>query len=79
MSKRPPAPKTHELPITLNEFLKWYNQNMPENFPRATISLLNRFREEHSSLFKRGDSWSLDLHRKKIMDWLPRNGGIMKQ
>ncbi len=59
--------------ISIGDFLKSYNQNMPVTFPRATLSLLNRFREAHTTLFKHGDLWSLDLHRKKLIEWLPRN------
>ena len=47
---------------------------MPATFPRATLSLLNSFRETHTTIFKHGDLWSLDQHRKKLMDWIPRNG-----
>jgi len=59
--------------MTQSEFLTSYNQNMPLQFPRATNALLNKFKEDHASLFKHGDFWSLDQHRKKIMDWLPLN------
>lgn len=71
--KKPPEIKTNELHISQGEFLKSYNQNMPLAFPRATTPLLNRFREAHAVLFKNGDMWCLDIHRKKVMDWLPRN------
>lgn len=61
--------------ISLSDFLKSYNANMPPAFPSATVALLERFREAHQMLFKHGDLWSLDLHRKKVFDWLPRNSG----
>jgi len=51
--------------------------SMPKSFPRASAALLERFKEEHLALFKRGDLWSLDIHRKKLIDWLPRNGGVL--
>ena len=68
--------KVNEMPITLSEFLGSFNRNMPPSFPRATTSLLKKFQTEHPTLFKRGDTWSLDQHRKKVMDWLPRNSEI---
>jgi len=60
-----------EKSISLSDFLKFYNENLPLAFPRASLSLLEEFKEEHMSLFKQGSSWSLDQHRKKVMDWLP--------
>ena len=59
--------------ISVAEFLESYNKNMPIGWPRATTTLLQKFRDEHSTLFTHGDQWSLDQHRKKLMDWLPRN------
>lgn len=50
---------------------------MPKTFPRASLALLEKFRAEHLTLFKNDNLWSLDLHRKKLIDWLPRNGGII--
>ncbi|KKU81314.1 MAG: hypothetical protein UY07_C0021G0019 [Parcubacteria group bacterium GW2011_GWA1_47_8] len=59
--------------ITLSEFLESYNKNMPDSFPRASAPLLKKFQDAHATLFTHGDLWSLDQHRKKIIDWLPRN------
>lgn len=76
MKKGQRDPKISELPISEGEFMKSYNANIPAAFPRTSIALLHRFREVHPSLFTKHDGmWSLDLHRKKLMDWLPRNGG----
>ena len=77
MAKRPPELKISEMQISQADFLKSYNENMPPTFPRASTALLNKFRGEHLGLFKHGDMWSLDLHRKKLIEWLPRNGGVM--
>lgn len=70
-----PKKKVKEGPklITLAEFLESYNKNMPEGFPRASAPLLKKFQDAHTTLFTHGDLWSLDQHRKKIIDWLPRN------
>ena len=59
--------------ISVTEFLESYNKNMPVGWPRATTALLQKFRDEHAPLFTHGEQWSLDQHRKKLMDWLPRN------
>lgn len=76
MGKYPPELKENEMQISQSDFLKSYNKNMPENFPRATGALLNRFKSENLSLFKHGDTWSLDLHRKKLFEWLSRNSAV---
>ncbi len=58
---------------SLNDFLETYNENLPNNFPQASSSSLKTFRNIYPALFKdNGDSWSLDRHRKKVMDWLPQ-------
>ncbi len=62
-----------ELLIPLAEFLRSYNKNIPEGFPKASVPLLQKYKEEHQSFFKHKDQWSLAEHRKKIMDWLPLN------
>lgn len=60
-----------EKPLTLPAFLKSYNEGLPASFPRASLPLLREFKKLHVSLFKRNDSWSLDQHRKVVMNWLP--------
>lgn len=55
---------------SLAEFLALYNQGLPTEFPRATIALLAEYESKYAGQFKDG-FWSLDLHRKKFMDWLP--------
>ena len=55
---------------TLAEFCKLYNENLPLPFPRASAALLAEFRSTHPGFFKSDGVWSLDLHRKKVMDWL---------
>ena len=57
--------------LSQEEFLKAYNQNIPDSFPRASVKKLEKFQEAYPALFKRGKMWSIALHRKKIMDWLP--------
>lgn len=57
--------------ITLAEFLASYNADLPAGFPRASAPLLKIFSGTYPELFKTGVTWSLDQHRKKVMDWLP--------
>ena len=55
---------------SLAEFLALYNEGLPPAFPRATAALLAEYENQYAGQFKDG-LWSLDLHRKKFMDWLP--------
>jgi hypothetical protein len=59
-----------EMSRSLIEFLKLYNENLPLTFPRASAALLEEFETAHTNLFKATGAWSLDVHRKKVMDWL---------
>jgi hypothetical protein len=59
--------------LSLADFLKSYNKNIPQSFPRATEALLQKFKAGHESFFKHGELWSLDEHRKKIVDWMQLN------
>ncbi len=59
-----------EKSLSFSDFMKSYNENLPLQFPRASLALLREFRKAHSTLFKDNGSWSLDQHRKKVMDWL---------
>ncbi|HEX8591553.1 MAG TPA: hypothetical protein VF696_02290 [Candidatus Paceibacterota bacterium] len=61
-----------ERPLTLPKFLNTYNEDLPTGFPPATAELLREFKKTHEPLFKGGSVWSLDQHRKRVMDWLPR-------
>jgi hypothetical protein len=57
--------------VSLKEFLAFYNAGLPPEYPKASLPLLRKFVSTHPELFKHGDAWSLDQHRKKVMDWLP--------
>ncbi|MHB1769729.1 MAG: hypothetical protein ACYCPH_01460 [Minisyncoccota bacterium] len=57
--------------LSLPEFLKSYNEGLPLQFPRASAVLLREFKREHAALFKQTSSWSLNQHRKVVMNWLP--------
>lgn len=60
-----------EQKLSLHDFLVEYNATVPDSFPKATESLLIEFRDSHESLFKDSNDWTLGVHRKKLMDWLP--------
>jgi hypothetical protein len=55
-------------PINKEQFLEEHNRLSPENL-KATISLLSRFREEKTSLFK-NNNWSIDKLRRPFILWL---------
>jgi hypothetical protein len=73
MKKIPGEIKPYELLVTNVDFLEAYNKATPEGFPSVSLPLLQKFKDEHPTLFKRSGLWSLDLHRKRLIDWLPRN------
>ncbi len=57
--------------LSLQDFLIFYNKNIPAEFPRASEQHLMDFKKNHQSLFKeKEDVWTLGNHRKKFMDWL---------
>ncbi len=58
---------------TLAIFIESYNKSIPEGFPKASVKTLRKFQSVYPALFKRGDDWSIDKHRKKLMDWLITN------
>ena len=62
---------------SLAVFMELYNKSIPVHFPCASAKLLKRFQVEHPSLFKGGDEWSIDRHRKHLMDWLPAHSDIV--
>ncbi len=55
---------------TLSSFAETYNKTIPLGFPRASAKVLLQFQAAHPLLFKNGDEWSIDRHRKRVMDWL---------
>jgi len=51
-------------------FVQYYNKNIPDAFPRATLKALEKFQALYPSLFKENSEWTVNRHRKKLMDWL---------
>jgi hypothetical protein len=60
-----------EKKISLKEFSASYNDGLPEGYPTVNASILKVFSTKNAHFFKNKDEWSLDQHRKKVMDWLP--------
>lgn len=52
-------------------FLEYYNKNIPESYPHATLQALRAFQVAYPALFHNNEEWSIDKHRKRLMDWLP--------
>lgn len=58
-----------ERKLPLSVFLSIYNEGLPKGFPRASRAFLEKYKKSYPFQFENGQ-WSLDLHRKKFMDWL---------
>ncbi len=57
--------------MSLDEFKTYYNENTPLAMPRATKESLLEFQVTHDSLFEKSGLWTIDKHRRRVMDWLP--------
>lgn len=60
-------------------FTQYYNENIPGIFPQVTAKDLEKFRVAHPNLFKGSSEWTIDKHRKKLMDWLVSNRNVDKK
>jgi len=67
-----PDKERSEEKLSLPNFLKSYNKDLPADFPRASIVFLKEFKKTNPNLFKEKDGWTLNQHRKKFMDWGPQ-------
>ncbi|OGZ45767.1 MAG: hypothetical protein A3C84_00635 [Candidatus Ryanbacteria bacterium RIFCSPHIGHO2_02_FULL_48_12] len=70
MRQRDIQSELNEASTTLAIFMESYNKSIPLNFPQASVKALRQFQTTFPVLFKNGDQWSIDRHRKKLMDWL---------
>lgn len=66
----------NQITTTLPIFMETYNKSIPPSFPSASIPVLKKFQTLHPALFKNTDEWSIDKHRKKLMDWLPSSNKL---
>ncbi|MBI2039415.1 MAG: hypothetical protein HYT22_04060 [Candidatus Niyogibacteria bacterium] len=62
--------KLNQNGTTMLVFMESYNASIPAGFPHASAKALKHFQSVHPALFKHGDEWSIDKHRKHLMDWL---------
>ncbi|MEK7507567.1 MAG: hypothetical protein AAB602_00575 [Patescibacteria group bacterium] len=69
--------KRNQIRTSLLVFMESYNKNIPVDFPHPAVKILKIFQELHPMLFKRGAEWSIDKHRKKLMDWLPSYSTVL--
>ena len=63
--------EVNQIKTSLLVFMESYNKSIPVSFPLVSIKMLKKFQTLHPVLFKNSDEWSIDKHRKKVMDWLP--------
>ena len=66
----------NRLVTALPVFMESYNHSIPAGFPHASVEELKEFQVTHPLLFKHGDEWSIDKHRKRLMDWLASHRAI---
>ncbi|OGZ29925.1 MAG: hypothetical protein A2931_00970 [Candidatus Niyogibacteria bacterium RIFCSPLOWO2_01_FULL_45_48] len=71
MKRRDVQLELNQAHTTAEVFIKSYNQTIPTGFPVASVAVLKKFQEANPSLFSNKDKWSIEKHRKKLMDWLP--------
>ena len=57
--------------MTLADFVHYYNKTTPMAMPRATKEALVEFQTTHATLFDESKMWTIDKHRRRVMDWLP--------
>ncbi len=73
MKKVPGELLPYQMSMTDAEFLKSFNDNMPAGYPHLTLLTLKKFKDAHTSMFSGEGSWSLEHHRKRMIEWLPQN------
>ena len=66
----------NQVRIPLVTFLESYNKSIPTSFPHVSVKILKHFQKLHPMLFKHSTEWSIDKHRKRLMDWLPSSSDI---
>jgi len=67
-------PDVNSIKTNVVDFVSYYNLNIPKSFPRASLESMEKFRAAYASLFSGADDWSIEKHRKKVMDWLSSKG-----
>ena len=61
--------ETHDL---MDKFIEEYNLlfNIPNH--KITRNICEQYRNEHPNEFKITAEWSIEKHRKRLMDWMSR-------
>lgn len=59
----------NEARTSLANFAEAYNRMLAPGFPHASPKALAQFQSAYPLLFKDENSWSIDKHRKRFMDW----------
>lgn len=67
----------NQIRTSLLDFMKSYNKSIPVGFPHASAKMLKSFQILHPALFKHNDEWSIDKHRKRVMDWIPSYSSLV--
>ncbi len=60
----------NQIVVSVSVFMESYNKSIPKGFPEASLENLEKFYKANPVLFKSGRKWSIDKHRKRVMDWL---------
>lgn len=69
MKRRDVQRELNEAVTSLSHFAEVYNKTLPLGFPHASNRALQKFQTLYPLLFKGDNSWSIDKHRKRFMDW----------
>ena len=71
MRRKNEASELNKVVTSAAIFMESYNKSVPAGFPSVSMKALKEFQSIHPALFKRGgNEWSIDRHRKRLMDWL---------
>jgi len=69
MKRRDAEQEANKTLTSLMSFATTYNKTLPVGFPHASGKDFRAFQMAYPVLFKDGNSWSIDKHRKRFMDW----------
>ena len=70
MKRRDKVLELNQAFTTSSEFMDSYNRSLPHGYPQASVKNLKQFQLKFPILFKNTEEWSIEKHRKKMMDWL---------
>jgi hypothetical protein len=68
--KMNPNQEFNEAGMPLKAFIEYYNRTIPADFTHATEKAMKKFKADRTALFDGDGLWSLDKHRKHVMDFL---------